>query len=108
MPNLGPALLLSYVLKAVDRAGLSSEVDPEARSLLHKLLVEEEDKLGANLELLTDIECHIMDGNRCIEKQRVLVALMERDGHNSRPQAKILLDGMLETRPCIRTTIGEF
>ena len=46
---------------------LLSDVDPEVRSRVRQLLVEEEDKLGKNLELLADIERHIAEGARRIE-----------------------------------------
>jgi hypothetical protein len=80
------------------RDRLWSETDASMRSRLHKLLVEEEDKLVKNLELLTDIERHLADGHRRIEKQRVLVAAMARDGHDHLATARALLDGMTETQ----------
>jgi len=80
------------------RDRLWPEVDQEARSLLRKLLVEEEDKLGADLELLADIKRHIADGNQRIERQRALVTVLERDGQKGLAHAKTLLDGMLESQ----------
>jgi hypothetical protein len=80
------------------RDRLSWEVNPKTRTLLQQLLVEEEDKLGADLELLADIQQYLEDGHQRIEKQRALVAIMERDGHKGLDQAKVLLDGLLETQ----------
>ncbi len=77
---------------------LWSENDPEVRSRWQKILVVEEDKLGKDLELLTDIERHITDGNQRIERQRSLVAAMTHDGHGSLTMAQSLLDGMIETQ----------
>jgi hypothetical protein len=80
------------------RDRLSQEVNPETRALLHKLLLEEEDKLGADLETLADVQQHIADGSRRIERQRALVATMERDGHKGLDHAKALLDGLLQSQ----------
>jgi hypothetical protein len=81
------------------RNRLWSERDPAARSRVQKLLVAEENKLGRlgeNLKLLTDIDRHITEGNRRIERQRAVVATMKRDGHNDLQSAQALLDGMIE------------
>jgi hypothetical protein len=80
------------------RDRLWSEVDQGARARLRELLVAEEDKLAANLELLADIDRHISDGNRRIDKQRTLINAMERNGHNGLAQARALLDCMMETQ----------
>jgi hypothetical protein len=80
------------------RERLSREVNPETRALLQKLLLEEEDKLGADLEALADVQQHIADGSRRIEKQRALVGIMERDGHKGLDHAKALLNGLLEAQ----------
>jgi hypothetical protein len=74
------------------------EVDPEARARLQKLLIAEEEKLGNDVELLADLDRHISDGKRRIDRQRALVATMECDGHNGLAQARILLDCMLQTQ----------
>ena len=76
---------------------LGSATDCAMRSNLQKLLVLEENKLGASLELLADIDRHIADGNTRVERQQALVATMERDGHPALAQARTLLDGMRET-----------
>jgi hypothetical protein len=78
---------------------LWSERDPAARARLQKLLVAEENKLGRlgeNLKLAVDIDRHITDGNRRIERQRAVVAIMKRDGHSDLRTAQGLLDGMIE------------
>ena len=80
------------------RDRLCIETDPDLRSRLHQLLVAEEDKLGADLELLTDVQRHISDGNHRIDRQRAIVANMERDGHNGLAQARVLLEGLRESQ----------
>jgi hypothetical protein len=76
---------------------LWSTVDPGERARVHGLLVEEEDKLGRDLELLAEIEAHIADGNRRIAAQRTRVSTMEQSGHQDVDRARILLDGMTES-----------
>ena len=80
------------------RNRLWSESEAATRGSLQKLLVEEEDKLGASFELLADLERHIDDGHRRIERQRILVATLERDGHDGLPTAQTLLAVMLDTQ----------
>jgi hypothetical protein len=80
------------------RDRLWSESDPDTRLRLHRLLLAEEDKLAADLEVLADIERHIADGNGRIERQQGLVANMRLDGHRSLSVAQALLDGMIETQ----------
>jgi len=75
---------------------LRVEIDPHTRSRLHKLLVAEEDKLGADFELLADVERYIADGNRRI------ITDMERDGHNGLVQARVLLEGLVESQWLIK------
>ena len=79
------------------RNRLDTELDPDVRSKVRRLLIEEEDKLGASLELLADIDRHIEAGHRRVERQQLLVTTMERDGHASATQARCLLDGLLES-----------
>jgi hypothetical protein len=74
------------------------EVDSDARARLRKLLINEEDKLGADLALLADIDRHISEGNHRIDRQRSLITAMERHGDNRLAQARTLLDCMLETQ----------
>jgi hypothetical protein len=80
------------------RDRLWSEVDQGVRVRLRELLVAEEDKLAANLELLADIDRHISDGNCRIDRQRTLVSAMERNGHNGLALARVLLSCMMETQ----------
>ena len=76
---------------------LLSDIEPEVRSRVHKLLVGEEDKLAKNLELLADIERHIAEGSRRIEAQQSRVRAMKADGHDGVEKAQIILDGFLES-----------
>ena len=80
------------------RDRLSVEIDPDMRSRLHKLLVAEEDKLGADFELLADVERHIADGNRRIKRQRAIVTDMQRDGHDGLVQARVLLESLMDSQ----------
>jgi hypothetical protein len=74
------------------------ESDPDMRSRLHKLLVAEEDKLGADFELLADVERHIADGNHRIKRQRAIVTDMQRDGHDGLVQARVLLESFMDSQ----------
>ena len=78
------------------RDRLASEADQDARARVQRLLIEEEDKLGADLELLADLDRHIADGDDRIHDQRARVAAMERNGHNGLGHAQALLDGLIE------------
>jgi hypothetical protein len=78
------------------RKRLWSESEPDTRWRLQSLLVTEEDELARDLELLANIDRHIADGNRRIERQRRLVSGMERDKHDGLPKARALLDRMIE------------
>jgi hypothetical protein len=77
---------------------LLSDIAPELRSRVHKLLVEEEDKLAKDLELLADIERHIADGARRIETQQSRVRAMQADGHDGVGRAQAFLDGLMESQ----------
>ena len=44
------------------------------------------------------VERHIADGNRRIERQRAILTNMERDGHNGLVQARVLLEGLMESQ----------
>jgi hypothetical protein len=78
------------------RDRLRSEPDPAARSMLQRLLVEEEDKLAADLELLADVAQEIVRCQEHIDRQRVLVKTLERDGLDG-ATARALLNGLIET-----------
>jgi hypothetical protein len=71
------------------RDRLWSETDHKVRARLRQLLIVEEDKLAADLELLAAVDRHMSDGSRRIERQRALVNAMERDGHNGLAQARV-------------------
>ena len=77
---------------------LLSDIDPAVRPGLHKLLVEEEDKLGKDLELLVDIERHMADGARRIEAQQSRVCAMQTSGHDGVGRARALLNVMMESQ----------
>jgi hypothetical protein len=80
------------------RERLCVETDSGLRSRLLSLLIEEENKLGADLELLTDVERHISDGHHRIERQRAIIITMERDGHSDLAQARGLLECLIESQ----------
>lgn len=63
------------------RARLEAEVEPKARALVTKLLVEEEDKLGADFELLAELDQHVRTGHERIARQAVLVDAMAQCLH---------------------------
>ena len=77
---------------------LLSDIGPEERSRVHKLLVEEEDKLGKDLKLLADIERHIAECTRRIEAQQLRVRAMQADDHDDVGQAQAFLDGLMESQ----------
>jgi hypothetical protein len=78
------------------RDRLETETDASQRSLLQRLLIEEEDKLGHNLETLSMIETHITHGRTRVYRQRSLIVSMEQDGHDT-AQARALLGALNET-----------
>ena len=80
------------------RVELASELDPNKRSALAKLLVEEEDRLGADLELLADLDGQIRKGRELIARQTALVAAMERGGNSGIRQARALLAALAEAQ----------
>lgn len=75
---------------------LKTETDPAIRARLHRLLVEEEDKLGHNSEALHQIERHIDDAKRRVNRQQSMVASIERDGGDT-VHALTLLEALSET-----------
>ena len=77
---------------------LSSGIEPGVRSRVHNQLVDEEDKLGKDLELLVDIQRHIVDGARRIEAQQLRVRTMQADCHDGAGRSQTLLDGMTESQ----------
>jgi hypothetical protein len=79
------------------RDRLNSETSIENRKRLQGMLIEEEDAFGASLALLNDLDGHIADGQKRIERQRGLVSKMNRND-SSFSLARAVLDGMLETQ----------
>ena len=77
------------------RDRLKTETDPTVRSRLHRLLIEEEDKLGYNYEAIREIDSHIAHAKAHMNRQHALVASMERDGHDTK-QALVLLSAYSE------------
>jgi len=78
------------------RDRLRSETDAASRSILQKLLVQEEDKLGADFALLDDLSREIVKCQQWIERQRALVGTLERDGRDA-TTASALLNGLSES-----------
>lgn len=76
---------------------LGSTADPTKRAMLMRLLVEEEDKLGAGLEQLDIVEARIARGHRLITDQRTRIAQMNGNGHDTR-SASELLGAMIDTQ----------
>ena len=75
---------------------LWTDLAPEERARVQRLLVEEEDKLARSLELLDNIDRHLADGSRRIAEQRARVIQMQADGDGGVERAEALLDGMIE------------
>jgi hypothetical protein len=65
------------------RAHLNNETNPERRILLQRLLVEEEDKVGATFELLEGVQRAIADCKRQIAELRLLLETIQTDGHGA-------------------------
>jgi hypothetical protein len=78
------------------RDRLRSETNAALRSLLQKMLVDEEDKLAADSELVADLAREIVKCQQWIEGQRLRIEGLERDGHDAAP-AMALLNGVRET-----------
>jgi hypothetical protein len=62
------------------RAQLNDEIDPAKRIVLQRLLVEEEDRLGATFELLAEVRQAIADCKCRIAELRSLTENTEIDG----------------------------
>ena len=76
---------------------LRSETDAELRARLQKLLIEEEDRLGQDLELIADVERMIASFDALIDTQASLVATFNgRD--DGVAGARKFLDGLIESR----------
>jgi len=59
---------------------LKSELHPRVRSYMQRLLVREEDKLGADQEFLAEVDQTIISFDALIETQNRLVATLEHNG----------------------------
>ncbi len=74
---------------------LEAETDAASRSLLRRLLVQEEDKLGHNSEALGEIENHIARAKGHVNRQQALLASSQRDAHDT-TEALVLLNAYSE------------
>jgi hypothetical protein len=63
---------------------------------LHRLLVQEEDKLGHDFEALREVENHISGAKGHVNRQQALLASTESNGHDS-THALVLLNAYSET-----------
>jgi len=75
---------------------LESELHANVRSQLHKLLLEEERRLGADLEFLAELEQTIISFDALIDTQERLVTMLELNGDGERQRA--ILNGFRKTR----------
>ncbi len=75
---------------------LETETDPTARSILHRLLVQEEDKLGHNSEALHEIENHIARAKEHVNRQQAQILSIEGDGRDTTPELVLLLHAYSE------------
>jgi hypothetical protein len=66
------------------RDRLRCEPDQVTRATLQNLLVQEEDKLAADLALLDDLDQEIAKCDAIIERQQALVVTIESKGSDSR------------------------
>jgi hypothetical protein len=76
---------------------LRKESDGELRCRLQKLLIEEEDKLGRDLELLADVERTIASFDALIHAQAAVVAALNGHEGDGLAKARTFLDGLVET-----------
>jgi len=78
------------------RDRLRNETDAVLRSQLQKFLVDEEDKLAGDVALLDDLAREISKCQHWIEKQRLRIEDLEREGHDA-TAAIALLNRVRET-----------
>lgn len=76
---------------------LRSETDSAMRCRLQKLLIEEEDKLGQDLELIADVERTILALDGSIQTQASLVAAFNGREGDGFAKARGFLNGLIET-----------
>jgi len=74
---------------------LRLEHDPATRTVLQRLLIEEEGKFGGSVERLSTVQRHIAEGNRRISLQKALVAKLAADGEDVGP-AETMLSTLVE------------
>jgi hypothetical protein len=77
---------------------LRSEADLQIRHRLQKLLLEEEDKLGQDLELIADVERTIASFDGLIQTQTALIITFEQDGSDGLAGARRFLDGLVQSQ----------
>jgi hypothetical protein len=80
------------------RERLRSEADKLTRERLHRLLVAEEDRLGASRELIEDVEREIARSRTLIAEFRALIASMEFEKRGDVKNERALLDGLAQTQ----------
>ena len=79
------------------RAQLDNETDPAKRVALRRLLIEEEDRLGATFELLAEVQQVIIDCKERIAELRYLVGNMKVEGRDAS-----VVERCLETQKDLR------
>jgi hypothetical protein len=79
------------------RAQLNDEIDPAKRFVLKRLLVEEEDRLGATFELLAEVRQAIADCKCRIAELRCLTENIEIDGRAA-AVARVRLEALKDAR----------
>lgn len=70
---------------------IRTEVDATRRSILLRLLVEEENKLGWNREQLVLAEQRIASLDKCVERQLALIDRMTEDGQDTTAAKDLLI-----------------
>jgi hypothetical protein len=80
MSNMAQFVSDLNVARFLDK--LRVERNPALRASLRRLLLEEEDKLGSNLERLGRVQHHIAEGRRRITRQKALIERLEAKGHD--------------------------
>jgi len=76
---------------------LCSEGDTAMRCRLQKLLIAEEDKLGQDLEMISEVERTISGLDTLIEAQASVVATFNGRAGDDLDGARRFLDGLVET-----------
>jgi hypothetical protein len=84
------------------RDRLRSETNPDTRTLLETLLLQEKDKLGRDGALLAEVERAIANFDAIIETQKKLVVTLKQNGHDGVAQAQSLLDGLMNSQSLYR------